>query len=1558
MWALLTYCLRFQAIITDYYEEARDAQKAYTADREWIQDRFSGAGSQGDYEDFYRGKGLWNEPVSESMTGAAGDAWNSLRKKWSVKPIPVGAGPKKWDTDKKDSHDEFKDIAERVQPKFETQSYPFVVQRSSTVNLRYRVESHEHDTEKHETIQDPADPNAAATAPRHMFSKHNKGWQPVKSRDKTAIYEHSPEEVEAERHRKAARSLPGVLNVWMAAKNMSQYKGIRYLEELTDSSFHGTSIKEMSIYQLKQNLEELRKAIQETDGDGEPIIRPPFETVFIIDRPEGLEPEVQLRTLWNKRPPEVRKKIIDSLRGPAHYSGDEFSAVAVFWLGCLLELLCWVSGAFGRTTATMQIYIAVATVLGALVLHPWKCQWSVEKNCLRCVRFPCRQRSRQNGGSDIDKAIQRLHDDVESEPKSLQAVVSLKQTVSRLHLSTIRRSHNVEKESLSGSSNTKLQEDVEATNLTLSSGEEVWSELLEEWQEEDLEASILVQSYKTALQDCLREVLAELQDRFETREQFMSRNDKMSTAIKELRVDLSEADKGLTSIESLSDLIESDLVVGLTDQQTASPSVRCSCWRRSARPRKAKRSELEATKALLEKGKAEITMLIQNLKDALGDGEAEKYRAMKKQLSKAMYGDQRTKTVDQSCGGWFLCCGPQLSWLWSVLIIKPLSVLGYAICCCVPVSRACGFSGMHCGDKVQFRTPGEGGVGGKMAVEFQKFAPVRRASKDDKIAITKEVHQARRVYHDQLVDRKRAGRCSEHAEDLLNGYDPEDLLHALCDNSLADKCGRCAEVASLDQAVRDAECVLQQLHEARAKLEGVERVMVFRVTEMEAWQKFKPMGVESDDVAGQLSEKLKDKCKHNGLPENIICLKDVEDVLVDVVANSIAHRWQYGTALRAQIEETLLRPDFVEKMTSFAMKKGYCTVKGVETLRSLVQKCENHMSMGASEQTPANGTVERRGTLDGSEEETRRKNDLLRTSSTNLVRAILKHTSRGDLSDQADKAAWLEADSTADPKRKNEAVIRSEIKQQVLLMAQHERKDNENKMKAQGKHRCDLVPCWYKLCEPAGATPAQTQNEVRANSVEATMSQLAGSSGQCEMKLLVPDCDRADESVTAHPQVSASMARLLKKVQRIPTAHEHTPLMEVFADTEFHLSIPWKVQAKIVYRTLWQLATWANTWSVFQTVFPPFWLIGYMQHNFHFHTKVEDDVEEFLFHKCNTVRAHMKKEVAASLKLQMEDFMSKDHSIRLSDFLYQLQFYVFKVKNPEIKTKYWCCDKCCCCPKLKRMRHVGPWLLRGLHRCLGKCECVKEHYPTGSLYIPFRTHYTQLEEERAMTYLLHKYSDFIDRRRGSVAVEDSPDNDSYQTGGVLLSKQVMGVLKQEREAAEQTAAEEEETQLDNIGKRMSQVNQRGVDSINERMRRMEERLPQKLNSKDKKQESYEDLQKKIRQARTERDLAREAVKRAEREQSEAAKAAELKHSIELKAAAKERSTLLDKVAEQRSRRRLLLLGFSGYKTGVKAKQAEEKGSAEQAKAKESAGGGSPPAGALLGEEDVEVERGV
>ena len=64
--------------------------------------------------------------------------------------------------------------------------------------------------------------------------------------------------------------------------------------------------------------------------------------------------------------------------------------------------------------------------------------------------------------------------------------------------------------------------------------------------------------------------------------------------------------------------------------------------------------------------------------------------------------------------------------------------------------------------------------------------------------------------------------------------------------------------------------------------------------------------------------------------------------------------------------------------------------------------------------------------------------------------------------------------------------------------------------------------------------------------------------------------------------------------------------------------------------------------------------------------------------------------------------------------------------------------------------------------------------------------YSILDEDRAIEYLLFKYSDFIDRRRGSVPGAE------YNSGGVLLHPGVLDILEQERDDAMKTKAEEEE----------------------------------------------------------------------------------------------------------------------------------------------------------------------
>lgn len=603
------------AIITDYYEEARDSEKAWKADREWIQNVFS---SRDEYEDFYRGKGLWNEPATEQLTGLLGQAWNSLRGKWSVKPIPIGCGPRRW------APSEDAEIEDKVQPKFETQSYPFMLQRSSMVHLRYRVESHEHaGSNAGAVFTGPSDGGVrdAQAAAVHNDFDDNSGWKPVRSReDMPEIYPNSPEAFEDERKRKQAGALPQALDLWMTARHLSQYKGVRYLELFQDPSYKGVCIKDMSIDDLKKNLKDLGLKTESTEGQ-------------------------KLAHLWKEL--DVDKS--NSL------TFEEFK----FGLPMLLN-----------TRLTEQ-------------------------------------------------KVQQVFD-----------------------------AANQTKEGTSGKAE------------TLS-----YDEFFDWWKKQDATTNGLAQSHRTELQDRLREYLAELADGKHT---YGSHIDKESATPEEI--------------------------------------------------------------AHMKKAKADT---------------------------------------------------------------QP-------------------------GDLIKLKTPGEGGLAGLMILEFQKFLPVRRASKRCKLELSKELDEARKDYNNALLKGHKVGRCKDHAEELIKkhaeGEDGDDLVSILRNQH---KCEQCALAAHQDNVIKKKVENLQKLHKARGKLEGVERIMVFRVKSVEAWQKFKPMDVRSDE-SGQVGAKLVEAAgrRHPELPD-VIGLKDVLDVCVEVVCNSLKHKWRYGTSLRSKLETK-----HVEGRKAFAESRG------------------------------------------------------------------------------------------------------------------------------------------------------------------------------------------------------------------------------------------------------------------------------------------------------------------------------------------------------------------------------------------------------------------------------------------------------------------------------------------------------------------------------------------------------------------------------------------------------------------------------------------------------------
>ena len=89
--------------------------------------------------------------------------------------------------------------------------------------------------------------------------------------------------------------------------------------------------------------------------------------------------------------------------------------------------------------------------------------------------------------------------------------------------------------------------------------------------------------------------------------------------------------------------------------------------------------------------------------------------------------------------------------------------------------------------------------------------------------------------------------------------------------------------------------------------------------------------------------------------------------------------------------------------------------------------------------------------------------------------------------------------------------------------------------------------------------------ELHSNAGPMSMLMSTRDGEQCLLDLLVPNYD------VAHPTVSASMNRLVKKAQRIKEAkcRCHTPLLEVREQAAFELEIPWGVQVSrlLVYQS-------------------------------------------------------------------------------------------------------------------------------------------------------------------------------------------------------------------------------------------------------------------------------------------------------------------------------------------------------------------------------------------------------
>lgn len=849
------------------------------------------------------------------------------------------------------------------------------------------------------------------------------------------------------------------------------------------------------------------------------------------------------------------------------------------------------------------------------------------------------------------------------------------------------------------------------------------------------------------------------------------------------------------------------------------------------------------------------------------------------------------------------------------------------------------------GDEIRLQTPGEGGLSGHMTLEFQKFLPVRRATRQDKLQVSDALNKAREQLQDALLKSHKVGRCKKHGEELLNQHtdlEPDELVEKL---RTEHKCEWCALAAEQDKIVRDCEEELQELHEARGKLEGVERIMVFRVKSVDAWQKFRPMDVRSDGAAGQVGEKLRDKCIYAGRRQETIGLTDVLDVLVEVVASSMKHRWRYGTSLSSELQpmeeaeriayardKHLNMDQIMQAIAADKAKEAELGQSSADALTKAILSHEGRLSeldgdswldQRFDDKTAAtNRSIIRQQCRSAMKEIANREDDekklkeeaqaTLSIDATNHVEQLagarvgqavgclvceqdeeidvpshtevaafsiehtvsklldlsvavradlesLQESSDGVTETQRQRAIQLGAQGSGESMRLKLARLggatksyEAQVKELVDAVVLDHREYTRNQLDdlkddltgKDGVKALALAAGVYSLAE------GETQLDkayigADTNGVLDLIAEATG--GQCFLKELVPNYK------SAHPRCSAVMNRLIKRVQRIDAFFEHTPLLEVTEHTEFELHLPGTVQRRVLCRAIndsvqdvrnsikkrWQRSNACA--KVFIWTLPMLWPLRFLSQWCYFHSRVEDDIEDFLYDKCIKVQYSMPREMAGSLKLQMCEFMSAEHSIQLDDFIYQLQYYSFKTMHPDPNTRWF---------QLRKARHVLPWLRLTVHHYLAR-TWLRQVF--SSLQIPFRRYYTQIEEVRAMNYMLYKYSDFIDRRRGSLPGE------SYQSGGVLLDKKVMAVLTQERDDAEQTKAEEEESQREELRKifiqelknhaKSGDIAKRTAERLERKDKdiiKLQRRLDDETKRKEEAMKSHKDYERKIK----------------------------------------------------------------------------------------------------------------
>ena len=567
-----------------------------------------------------------------------------------------------------------------------------------------------------------------------------------------------------------------------------------------------------------------------------------------------------------------------------------------------------------------------------------------------------------------------------------------------------------------------------------------------------------------------------------------------------------------------------------------------------------------------------------------------------------------------------------------------------------------GVDNVKAGDRVMLKTPAEGGLTGEITLEFVGFKPVRRASRQDKQKMCRAIEQVREELNDLKVEfetRRQTiiGRAvDEHVWRLRGNKNAVDRVTIdpewvpLCPGCHSTSCEPCQVKQHYAERIAHVESRLQRLHMQRGELEGVERIMLFDVVDVDSWQKFRPMTVNK----GELGERLKEAC-------------------VECVSRTASS----GSPDRA-VENSF--------------------------------KDDPNMHL---------------------------------ISKTAVIDVVADAVLAG--------IEWPMGGLTEKEKADHKNTIKKAIDEIIMKMANEEEETKQRNTEAEQVINGRADKRWLKWLLKCSGSSVHTTQAVKTHE---TMM-LLRDDDEIALDLLVPNYH------VAHPTVSAAMHRLVKKAQRIELCRPHTPLLEVMESAEFEFHIPVEVQRSIVFRSLCRLPSIGQVKSVFQWVFP----VHFITKHLYFHSAVEDDVDDFLEAKCIEAEARMSRAVKRSLKLEMREFMSAEHSINLSDFSYQLQYFVFKVKSRRnvARVRAWC-----------HRTAKDTWLRR----------CVL------GLNIRMREHYSQVEEEIAMNYLLTHYNDFIDRRRGSIL------GDPYHAGGVLLEQDTRGALDKVRREAEEEDGEQ------------------------------------------------------------------------------------------------------------------------------------------------------------------------